>query len=118
MADAEADRLMRSLALEAIAQRPDRYVASSLGLLLQNLLGSEQWLGGQGKEGGRTHYTNVQDKYEDWWSERTRPLIQNATPAQEREFRRAQALANIFQPYRFGWPLLVLFAVGLAAAIA
>jgi 4-amino-4-deoxy-L-arabinose transferase-like glycosyltransferase len=114
---AQADGLMRSLALEAIAQKPDRYLSTSLSLVLANLLGSEQWLGGQGREGGRTRYADVQSKYEEWWTESTRHLIQNATPAQEREFRRAQALADIFQPYRFGWPLLALFAAGLVIAV-
>jgi 4-amino-4-deoxy-L-arabinose transferase-like glycosyltransferase len=114
---AQADGLMRSLAIEAIAQKPDRYVSSSFSLLMANLLGSEQWLGGQGREGGRTRYADVQSKYEEWWSERTQPLVQNATPAQEREFRRAQALAEMFQPHRFGWPLLALFVLGVVVSI-
>ena len=115
--EAGADGIMRSLALEAIGQWPGRYVSTSFGLLLQNLLGSEQWLGGQGKEGGRLRYTDVQAKYQDWWSEETRPFIQNPTPAQEREFRHAQALADIFAPFRYGWPLLALLVAGLVSAV-
>jgi hypothetical protein len=109
--------VLRSLALEAIAQRPDRYLATSFEYLLENLLGTEQWLGGAGKEAGRSHYEDVERKYQGWWTEQTRPLIQGPNPAQEREFHRAQFLGDLFQPYRFGWPLLGLFVVGLAAAV-
>jgi hypothetical protein len=114
---AQADSVLRSLALEAIVQRPDRYLATSFEYLLENLLGTEQWLGGAGKEGGRIHYVEVERKYQGWWSEQTRPLIQGANAAQEREFQRAQFLGDLFQPYRFGWPLLGLFLVGVAAAV-
>lgn len=117
LTEAEADRLMRSIALEAIARQPDRYLASSTGLFHEHLLGSQQWMGGQGKEGGVTRYVDAITKYGSWWSARVRPLIVNATPGQEQEFRRAQAIVNLYQPYHFGAPLLALLALGLAAAV-
>ena len=117
LSEAEADRLMRSIALEAIARQPDRYVASSLAILVEHLQGTQQWLGGQGKEGGITRYSDAVAKYGEWWPERIQALIKNPTPGQEREFRRAQAIGNLFQPWRFGNLLLGLFVVGLAAAL-
>jgi hypothetical protein len=111
-----ADSVLRGLALEAIGRQPDAYVLSSLGLLGEHLVGERQFLGGQGKSGGVTRYSDAQDKYSGFWSERTRPLVQNATPAQEQEFRRAQALTSL-QPYRFAWLLLPLLGLGTVAAL-
>lgn len=118
LGEAEADRVMRSIALEAIARQPERYVGSSLALLFEHLLGTRQWLGGQGKEGGITRYSDALAKYQSFWPERIRPLITNASPGQQQEFRRAQAIANLFQPWRFGGLLLSLFAAGTIAAVA
>lgn len=118
LSEAEADRVLRSIALEAIQRQPDRYVGSSFELLLEHLLGTQQWLGGQGKEGGITRYSDAAAKYQGFWPERIRPLITNANPGQQQEFRRAQAIANLFQPWRFGALLLALFAAGVVASAA
>lgn len=116
LSEAQADTLMRSVALEAIRHNPQAYLGTSLQILLGHLLGTEQWLGGQGKQGGVSRYVNSESKYEGFWSPSLRLYIQNPSPAQEREFSRAQALTNLFQPYRFGWPLLMLFLSGIALA--
>jgi 4-amino-4-deoxy-L-arabinose transferase-like glycosyltransferase len=115
--EADSDAVLRAIALESIGQHTGQYLGSSFALLVDHLRGDEQWLGGQGKEGGRTRYSDVLSKYQDWWSERTQPLIQNASPAQETEFRRAQAIAGWFQPYRFSWLLVPLTLAGVLAAL-
>ena len=81
------------------------------------LVGTEQPLGGQGKSGGVTRFSNAQDKY-DFWNERVRHLALPATAAEANEFRRAQAVANVFQPFRYAPLLLGLLGLGTAAALA
>jgi hypothetical protein len=115
--EARADGVLRDVALELFARRPGLYAATSLGLFGELLVGTEQWLGGQGKAGGVRRYPNPQERYGDWWNERIRHLAQPASAAEANEFRRAQALANLYQPYRFAVPSLALLACGLAAAL-
>ena len=117
LSEAEADGVLREVAVELFARQPDRYVVTSLGLFGELLVGTEQWLGGQGKSGGVTRYPNPEDKYGDWWNERIRHLAQPATPAEANEFRAAQAIANLYQPFRYAIPSLALLVCGLAAAL-
>jgi hypothetical protein len=112
LSEAEADRVLRDVAFDAIGQQPARYVASSAQIFVTHLLGQEQYLGGQGKEGGRTRFANVETRYA-FWDERAKLLLNDPTAAQQNEFRRAQAIATWFQPFRFGLPLLVLALTGL-----
>jgi hypothetical protein len=114
--EAEADGVLRDVAIELYGRQPGLYVQTSLALLGDLLIGSEQYLGGQGKAGGVRRYPNPQEKYGDWWNERVRHLAQPASPAEANEFRRAQAVANIFQPFRYAPLLLGLLAIGLVAA--
>ena len=113
--EAEADAVLRDVAIELFARQPGRYVQTSLGLFGELLVGTEQTLGGQGKSGGVVRYPNVQDKY-DFWNERVRHLALNASMAEANEFRRAQAAVNLFQPYRWAPLLLGLLGIGMAAA--
>jgi 4-amino-4-deoxy-L-arabinose transferase-like glycosyltransferase len=115
--EAEADGILRDVAIELFAREPDLYVQTSLGLFGELLVGSEQFLGGQGKSGGVTRFPNAQDKY-DFWDERVRHLALPATTAEANEFRRAQAVANVFQPFRYAPLLLGLLGVGMIAATA
>jgi 4-amino-4-deoxy-L-arabinose transferase-like glycosyltransferase len=114
--EAEADAILRDVAVELFMRQPDLYVQSSLGLFAELLVGTEQYLGGQGKSGGVTRFPNSQDKYADWWNERVRHLALAATTAQANEFRRAQAAANLFQPFRSAPVLLGLLGIGVVAA--
>jgi 4-amino-4-deoxy-L-arabinose transferase-like glycosyltransferase len=114
--EAEADAILRDVALELFARQPALYVQTSLGLFGELLVGTEQFLGGQGKSGGVTRFPNSQDKYADWWNERIRHLALAATAAQANEFRRAQAAANFFQPFRSAPVLLGLLGIGMVAA--
>ncbi|MCC7371551.1 MAG: glycosyltransferase family 39 protein [Chloroflexi bacterium] len=113
--EAQADRVLRDVAIELFARQPDRYVQTSLALFGELLVGTEQFLGGQGKSGGVTRFPNAQDKY-DFWNERIRHLAQPATTAQANEFRAAQRVANVFQPFRYAPLLLGLLALGLVGA--
>ena len=114
--EAEADAILRDVAIELFAREPDQYVQTSLGLFGELLVGTEQFLGGQGKSGGVTRFSNAQDKY-DFWNERVRHLALPATTAEANEFRRAQAVANVFQPFRYPLLLLGLLGVGTLAAV-
>ncbi|MFN8522946.1 MAG: glycosyltransferase family 39 protein [Chloroflexota bacterium] len=113
--EAEADHVLRDVALELFARQPGRYAITSLGLFGRLLQGTEQWLGGQGKTGGIERYANPQDKYGEWWEQRIRHLAQPATVQEANEFRRAQALASLYQPYRFAAVILPLQGLGLVA---
>jgi hypothetical protein len=113
--EAEADGVLRDVAIELFAREPDLYVQSSLGLFGELLVGTEQFLGGQGKSGGVVRFPNAQDKY-DFWNERIRQLALPATAAEQNEFRRAQWVANLFQPFRYAPLLLGLLGLGLVAA--
>lgn len=113
--EAEADAILRDVAIELFARQPDLYVQSSFGLFGELLIGTEQFLGGQGKSGGVTRFPNAQDKY-DFWGERVRHLALPASAAEANEFRRAQAVANVFQPFRYAPLLLGLLGIGMVAA--
>ncbi|MCC7105865.1 MAG: glycosyltransferase family 39 protein, partial [Chloroflexi bacterium] len=82
LSEAEADRVLRDVAFEAIGQQPARYVASSAQIFITHLFGQEQYLGGQGKEGGRTRFANVETRYA-FWDERARFLLNDPTQAQQ-----------------------------------
>jgi len=114
--EAEADGVLRDVAIELYSREPGLYAQTSLALFGDLLVGNEQFLGGQGKAGGVRRYPNPQEKYGDWWNERVRHLAQPASPAEANEFRRAQAIANVFQPFRYAPILLGLLGVGLVAA--
>jgi len=113
--EAEADAVLRDVAIELFARQPERYVQTSLALFGELLVGTEQTLGGQGKSGGVVRFPNVHDKY-DFWNERIRHLALNASTAQANEFRRAQAAANLFQPFRWAPLMLGLLGIGMIAA--
>lgn len=118
LTDAQADGVLREVAVELFARQGSLYVGASLGLFGELLVGTEQWLGGQGKGGGVRKWPNPAEKYDDWWNERIRHLALPPTAAQANEFRRAQAVANVFQPFRYALLLLGLVACGLVAAVA
>jgi 4-amino-4-deoxy-L-arabinose transferase-like glycosyltransferase len=113
--EAEADAILRDVAIELFARQPEFYVQTSFALFGELLVGTEQFLGGQGKSGGVTRFPNAQDKY-DFWNERVRHLAQPASTAQANEFRAAQRIANVFQPFRYAPLMLGMLAFGLVAA--
>jgi 4-amino-4-deoxy-L-arabinose transferase-like glycosyltransferase len=115
LTDAEANRLMRDLALEAIVRQPDYY-----------LLGTARWfwqLSQGAPERYRDHWQTRRDEgnREEWEAiGDIGHLLGPPTPLQERQYGEAEALLNLFQPARSGptIPLLALVgAVGLALGI-
>ncbi len=117
VSEAQADGVLRDVALELFARQPGRYVQTSFGLFGELLVGTEQWLGGQGKSGGLRRYPNPQDKYGDWWDERIRQLAQPPSEAESNEFRNAQAITGLYQPYRYATLSLALLGCGLLGAM-
>lgn len=111
----QADGVLMAVALEAIRARPLLYLQSTAQFTLDVFYGDEQPLGGQGKTGGVERFPNPQDKYQSWWDSRISHLPQPPTPAEAAEFSRARALAELYQPHRFGPLLLALCLAGLAA---
>ena len=81
----------------------------------ERYLGTEQNLGGQGKAGGVTRYPNAFEKY-DFWPDQIRALALPATTAESNEFRRAQAVVNVFQPFRYAPMMLGLLGIGAVGA--
>ena len=117
LSEAEADRVLAAVALDAIRAQPTAYLQSTARLTLELFQGIEQNLGGQGKEGGIERYPNPQEKYQSWWNPRISHIPQPPTAAEAAEFRPARALSRIFQPHRVAGPLLGLCLAGLVAGL-
>ncbi len=92
--------MLAAVALDAIRAQPAVYAESTLRLTLELFRGTEQALGGQGKEGGIDRYPNPQEKYQTWWNSRIAHVPQPPTPAEAAEFGTARNLSRIFQPHR------------------
>jgi hypothetical protein len=115
LTDAEANRLMRDLSLEAILRQPGYY-----------LWGTLTWFGqlAQGTpERYRDHWQTRRDSgsREEWEAIfDIKHLLGPPTPLQQAQYDEADALMNVFQPARLGptIPLLALIgAVGLALGL-
>ncbi len=107
---AETDRLMRELAIEAIARQPGYYLQGTLQRLVRLSLGTVERFGA---------YRSAADVARQRWEhEGTRHLLVPATPAEQRAEPTASALVSIYQPGYLGplLPLLALLAVALAWA--
>jgi len=113
--DAEANRLMRDLSLEAILRQPGYY-----------LLGTARWfwqLSQGSPERYRDHWQTRRDggNREEWEANKEIGyLLGPPSPLQQAQYDEAEALMGLFQPARLGptIPLLALVgAVGLALGI-
>jgi len=115
LTQAQSDSLMRQVAIEAIAGRPLYYLSGTLRMATQILAGKEK------EDSLATRWSQRTDK--DWveqWEARIDHLVAPASPAEQREFGRAEGLVNIYQPVTFGpiLPALALLGLGAAAALA
>jgi 4-amino-4-deoxy-L-arabinose transferase-like glycosyltransferase len=99
---AEADRLMRDLAIEAILRRPDYYVQGTLQRFVRMADGSVERL--------RDARNTADTARQRWEDEPTRHLLVPATPAEDRAADTASLLISIWQPGYAGVvvPLLAL----------
>lgn len=103
---AEADRLMRDVALEAIRRRPLTYVRLTFDDLRMIFTGTTNDL--------RRHWRSVRPGEE---RSRLTPLMRAATPEQERGFPLAEGIVNIYQSARLGLVVPLLFLVGLMSSL-
>ena len=102
LSPADADRLMRNLAIEAILRQPGYYVQGTIQRFVRMADGSVERL---------RDARNVADTArERWEDEPSRHLLQPATPAEDRAAPLATALTSIWQPGYVG-PVLPLLAV-------
>lgn len=105
---AQADRLMRDVALEAIARRPLDYLRDSLRFSGQLLVGTEL--------SPRSEWRQRQEKsWAEQWPDRLDALVEPVSPAQQRERPLAEWLLGLFQPAHWSALLLPLAALGTVA---
>lgn len=111
MTQAESDRMMRQVAQEAILERPGYYVAGSLQMAWQIVLGKEK------EDTYSDRWVMRRDK--DWveqWESRVDHLLTPSTLAEQQSVESAQRLTEIFQPAAFGAILPILAGLGLLLA--
>jgi hypothetical protein len=109
---ADADAVMRAVALEAIGRQPARYVTSTLRMSLDLFFGEDQPLGELSKRAGDAGYINPQSRQRTWFEDRVLHLGEPPSEAVENEFDRAESLTSIYQPGRFLWLLALGVVVG------
>ncbi|MFN8636373.1 MAG: glycosyltransferase family 39 protein [Chloroflexota bacterium] len=102
LSPAEADRLMRNLAVEAILRRPDYYVAGTLQRFVRMADGSVERL-----RDARNTTDTARPRWED---EPSKHLLVPATPAEDRAQTVASGLVSIWQTGYVG-PVLPLLAL-------
>jgi hypothetical protein len=116
LSPAEADRLMLSVAIDAIARQPVRYLASTGRMTIDLFLGEDQRLGDVAKRDGEARYSDPQSRQRTWFDDRILHLGEPPAPAVQNEFDRAELLTGVYQPGRVGAGMLVLFLAGTALA--
>jgi 4-amino-4-deoxy-L-arabinose transferase-like glycosyltransferase len=106
---ADADRLMRDLAIEAILRRPDYYIQGTIQRFVRMADGSVERL--------RDARNTADTARQRWEDEPTRHLLAPATPAEDRAADLASALISIWQPGYAGVALPLLALLGTAAGV-
>ncbi|MCC6176787.1 MAG: glycosyltransferase family 39 protein [Chloroflexi bacterium] len=110
--EAQANRLMRDLAVDTLRRQPGYYVGGTLA----NFAGLAQGM----PERSRDHWATRREarNREEWEAnEAIRHLLGPPTPLQEQQYGEANMLIALYQSYRFG-PLLPLLALVGAAGLA
>lgn len=113
---AEADAVLREVALEAIARQPVRYVTGTFRMAGELFFADHQRLGDVSKRDGEPRFSNPQSKQRDWFEERILHLGEPPSPAVQNEFDRAEAIAAVYQPGRVLPLLAVLVVLGAVFA--
>ncbi len=109
---AQADGLMRQVALDEIAERPGYYALGSLSMAWQIVTGKER------EDALSTRWNQRTDK--DWidqWEARLDHLVTPTSPSEQRELGHAEALVNLYQPAELGALMPGLALVGIAATL-
>jgi Dolichyl-phosphate-mannose-protein mannosyltransferase len=110
LSEAEADRLLRDIAVEGIRQDPGRYLRTTADMAGRLFLGWDRPMGSFWEAAGKR-------KFQEQWGERAAHLLGPPTPAQERELGAAEGLLNVYDHYRVGGLLAGLFVLGTAATL-
>jgi 4-amino-4-deoxy-L-arabinose transferase-like glycosyltransferase len=113
LTEAEADALLRRVALDAILARPVTYARLVLDDVARLLVGRPEELEAHWKG----HHRTLRDS-DNQPPRPMRPLIGPASARQEEQFGTTERLLNIYQGPRLGPVLPVLFVVGLAGSLA
>jgi hypothetical protein len=109
LSPAEADRLMRNMAIEAILRRPDYYVTGTLQRFTRMADGSVERL--------RDARNTADTARQRWEDEPSKHLLAPATPAEDRAMPFASALVSIWQPGYVGPALPLLALLGTVVAL-
>jgi hypothetical protein len=104
VSEVEAERLMRTIALQAIVRQPGYYLLGTAEMFVTTFVGRpvrlrQDWL----------PWRNIA------WEERVQHLLPEPTAVEERSFGAAERLATLYDPARVA-PLLALLAVAGALA--
>jgi hypothetical protein len=117
LSELQSDRLLAETALEIIAAKPILYLQTTAEITADLFIGTEQYLGGQGKEGGVERFSNPQEKYQSWWNPKVSHIPQPPLATEAAEFGRARAIVGLLQPYRLAGLLAVLCLAGVLAGL-
>jgi hypothetical protein len=117
LSEQQSDRLLAEAAVNIIAAKPQLYMQTTAEITAELFVGTEQYLGGQGKEGGVDRFSNPQEKYQSWWNPKVRHIPQPPLASEAAEFGRARAIVGFLQPYRLAGPLALLCLAGLVAGV-
>ena len=106
--EAQADGLMREIALGAILRQPGYFLQGTAEMFARTFAGRpvrlrQDW----------TPWRNI-----NWGNTRADHLLPTPTPAEDRAFPIAERLATLYDPARFALPLAVLFAIGGLSGLA
>ncbi|MFN8633083.1 MAG: glycosyltransferase family 39 protein [Chloroflexota bacterium] len=101
VSEIEAERLMRTIALQAILKQPGYYLSGTADMLVQTFVGRpvrlrQDWL----------PWRNIA------WPERVRHLLPSPSAVEERSFGAAERLVTLYDPARLAPLLAVLALVG------
>ena len=111
LTQAESDRLMRQVALDAIAEHPMYYATGSLGMAWQIVLGKEK------EDAYSDRLVMRRDKnWDEQWEDRVDHLLTPPTVNEQRSVETAQWISGLFQPATVGAWLPILAALGLVLA--
>lgn len=118
LAPAEADAVMRSVALEAMSRQAGRYLTSTLRMSIELFFGDDQHLGEVSKRDGEARYINPQARQRTWFEDRVLHLGEPPSDAVQNEFDAAELLISLYQPGRALWLLAIGFVLGAVATVA
>ena len=110
LGQAEADRLLREIAVHAIRKDTGRYLLVTAQMGIELFLNAERRLGATWDLVGKP-------KLQEDWGPRAAHLLGPPTAAQQRERPTAEMLLDLHEHRRIGGLLAVLFAIGTATSL-